>query len=376
MSELNTCLKYAVGLSDSTCSCYETGRPADFDTSESGLFLTDLEPLTMLKDFEDCDTGIVWDILDKGREQAISTVILDANKELSTRFKLKRQPYTGKIGETRNRNIQTVNETYAGLAMYCADIISGSMTINAIGCIFDHTGTIDVTIADNIGNTYGTYTINTLANTYVNNTLPSPVELPLHSEDVKHLQYYIYYQYNAANKPYKNQLSCMCGAFKPIWKQARPYFNDSSMEPRNNWAKYMMMGGYQFSDLDDLTDPDLTITGSNDLNGLTVDVTLKCKVDEVFCKDSLNYESNPIAAALAFAIWYKSAQLIINHYLSSADLNRGKLINSENWKTLYNMYDLKYKEYIQYIADNVYIKTNDCFTCREIEGLRKSGIFS
>ena len=168
----------------------------------------------------------------------------------------------------------------------------------------------------------------------------------------------------------------MCGTFKPIFNVVRPYFNDSSIEPRMNWAKYMMVGGYTFSDLYDLSDPDIQTVGSNVLNGLTIDVTLKCKADEVYCKDSMNYDANPLAAAMALAIRYKAVQVIINYYLTTANLSRGNMINREAWQALWGQYEMKYKEYVSYVAKYVYIKTNDCYECKDVIGAIKKGIFA
>lgn len=375
MSTVNDCLNNIIGLSQTTCTCWNTGKPADFNTSDSDIFLTDLEPLNTVEGLVNCENGSIWDVLEQSRTEAIKRFIADANGLLLQKWQLKRQPYTGKIGETTTRNIKTLTQTYGGLTAYCADIISGTATITAIGTLFEKDGTVDVTIVDNLGNSYGTYTLTTTAMRYCNNTI-TPLILDLHTDDIQHIEYFFYYTYNANNKPLKNNLHCNCGHFKPIWSINKPYFNDSSIEPRYNWAKWMMVGGFEVTDLNDLSDPDKAIYGSNELNGLTIDVQLKCKTAEVFCKDSLNYDSNPLANAMALAIRFKAAHILVNKLLVSQDLNRDILTNREAWMDQTKVWDTDYQNYLGYVVNNVYIKTNDCFECKDMIKAMKAGIFA
>lgn len=375
MSNVGDCLKHIVGISQTTCDCWDTNKSADYNESDTGLFITDLDTLGTVDGLVNCENGNVWDILEQSREEAIKFFIADANGLLLKNYKLKRQPYTGKIGETTNKNIKSLTNTFGGVMAYCADVLSGTVTINAIGTLFSQNGTVDVTIADNLGNIYGTYTLNTTANNYCNNSI-IPLELELHSEDIGHILYYFYYTYNVNNKPLRNQLHCNCGAFKPIWNTTKPYFNDSSIEPRYNWAKYMMIGGFETSDLSHLSDPDKAIYGSSDLNGLTLDVSLKCKTSEVFCKDSINYETNPLANAMGFAVKFKASHIILNKLLTTQNLNRDILINREAWLDMTKKFDVEYNKYLGWVVENIYIKTNDCFECKDVIRAIKAGIFA
>lgn len=375
MSDVTDCLYNIIGLSQTECACWDTDKPDTYNVSDSGIYLTDLEGLGTLDGLVNCENGSVWDAMEKAKLEAIKVFIADANGLLLQKFRLKRQPFTGKIGETQNRTVKTPTHTYAGLTAYCANIISGTMTINAIGTLFTVNGTVDVSIQDNLGIIYGTYTLTTQANRYVNNSI-TPLELPLHSEETGHLQYFFYYTYNAANKPYSNQLHCGCGSFKPIWSFGKPYFNDSSIEPRYNWSKYAMVGGFEVNDLDDLENPDKQLSGTTVLNGLTIDVALKCKTAEVFCKDSLNYDSNPLANAMAFAIRFKAAHILVNRLLTDNGLNRPKLINREAWMEQTKKWDIDYQNYMGYVVENVYIKTNDCFECKDVIRAMKAGVFA
>jgi hypothetical protein len=375
MSGVNDCLKHIIGLSQTNCDCWDTGKPSDFNESDSEIYLTDLEPLASLEGLVNCENGTIWDVLEQSRDEAIKRFLGDANGLLLQKYQLKRQPYTGKIGETTTRQVKSLTHTYGGATMYCADIISGSLTINAIGTLFENDGTVDVTVVDNLGNTYGTYSLNTTAMKYCNNTI-TPLDLELHTEEIRHIQYFFYYTYDSNNKPLRNRLHCNCGAFKPIWNYGKPYFNDSSIEPRYNWAKYMMVGGFEENDLTDLSDPDKTIFASGDLNGLTFDVNLKCKTQEVFCKDSLNYESNPLANAMAFAIRFKAAHILFNKLLTTPELTRENMIGRESMIEFTKQWDVDYQNYLGYVVQNVYIKTNDCFECKDIIKAMKAGIFA
>jgi hypothetical protein len=375
MSDVGDCLKHIVGISQTTCDCWDAGKSSDYNESDTGLFITDLDALGTVDGLVNCEAGNVWDILEQSREEAIKFFIADANGLLLKNYKLKRQPYTGKIGETTNKNVKSLTNTFGGVMAYCADVLSGTVTINAIGTLFTQNGTIDVTVVDNLGNIYGTYSLNTTANQYCNNPI-IPLVLELHSEEIGHIMYYFYYTYDVNNKPLRNQLHCNCGAFKPIWSVAKPYFNDSSIEPRYNWAKYMMIGGFETSNISDLSDPDKAIYGSSDLNGLTLDVNLQCKTSEVFCKDSINYDTNPLANAMGFAVKFKASHIILNKLLTTQNLNRDILINREAWLDMTKKFDAEYNKYLGWVVENIYIKTNDCFECKDVFRAIKSGIFS
>lgn len=61
-----TCLDTVIGLSRTVCNCYED-QPADYDVSDSGLYIDELEGLNLqiAGGAADCEQGGVFDLLQK-----------------------------------------------------------------------------------------------------------------------------------------------------------------------------------------------------------------------------------------------------------------------------------------------------------------------
>ena len=82
MSVNTDCYENIIGLSRTECTCYDDDKPADFDTSESGLYLDELEPLDQLEGLDNCEKGSVWEAMEKARENAVRFFIQDTNSKL------------------------------------------------------------------------------------------------------------------------------------------------------------------------------------------------------------------------------------------------------------------------------------------------------
>jgi len=372
------CFENIIGISRTECVCYPD-QSAQYNTSESGLYLDELETLPQLNGLTNCEDGNIWQILDKSREQAILSFIADMNGELIKNFRLKRKPFKGLIGRNMWKTTHSLAlNSYAGLTMYCADIVSGIVNIQKIGLLFDTSTSFDVIITDNLNNIYGTYTVTSVANTYTEFTLPMPLELPLHSEQIDNLQYYIYYQVNGFN-PLNNDLSCGCGGFKPIFDLHNPYCS-GSQTPNNKsfpgWANFFMVAGWKYTTLPTFYDEDFDIGTDNYMYGLTLTVDVKCKTTEVLCKDSLDFDGNPLAHGMAQMIRYKASEILITDLLRSTNLNRSTMMNAEQLIAFRNENIIRYNELKSWFIENVDIKTNDCFQCKDMIQVLKTGIFA
>jgi hypothetical protein len=113
------------------------------------------------------------------------------------------------------------------------------------------------------------------------------------------------------------------------------------------------------------------------MNGLTFDIELGCKVEEVFCKDALDFQGNYLARAMAIAIQMFSAALFVDKILLSPNLNRMQMINHEQLTASSVEWKSKYAEMINFIVDNTDVEAiNDCYECRDVVEMIKVGIFS
>ena len=364
-----TCWDYIFGLSRTECTCYDP--PADYDISNSGLYLDELESLKTLTSLENCENGNdVWDLMEKVREEAVLTFIGDANAMLQTDYKLKRRPFSGTIGRIKNTGILSTTVGYiAGVRWACADIVGGIAHITKIGTLFNGTGVINLTIYNNLGETVDTVALNTVANVHTLNTVD--IELPLHDGYIENLEYYFVYTVGAL-KPLNNTISCNCGK-NPFYNVNNPCYYQSQTNKQYGWANYLMVGGYYLPTL--VTDS-CTTSSVNYLYGLTFDLELKCKVNEVLCEDYMDYEGNPLALYMAHAVRYKAGELLINRIELSPNLNRETMINTEAAAAARDVFITKYNDIVKYIVDRIDISVNDCLECRDLQEMIKAGIFS
>ncbi len=113
MLDPKVCLKNVVGLVPATCDCSEEGRPADYATSTSGLFLLDrnyglnFERINQLT----FPPGVtVWDFLENMRSQAIGFFFSDLGRNIPEANKNTALKYQGFVGM-----VDQFNYTISGL---------------------------------------------------------------------------------------------------------------------------------------------------------------------------------------------------------------------------------------------------------------------
>ena len=374
LTAIPDCYQRIVGLTRTDCECYEN-IPDDAADSLSGLYLDELVGLSFIQSITNCDNGnSLFDNMEKALDNAITSFQADTNALLLRDYKIKRNPYRGGIGRNvDNGNVKLKDSSYLGARWYCNNIKSGVAYIKDIGTLFHTTGTVDLTIFNNIGEVVHQVTLNTEAGKHVQNTID--LELPLHNDYIDNLEYFFVYQYDEATmKPKINDIKCNCGSFKPVFNCQKPYFTQKH-EANYGWADWIMVGGINTTTLPDFTDF-TTNNAPNALFGLTFNVEFRCKIGEVLCKDQLDFEGNPLAPALALAIQHKAGEILGNWILQSGNLNRFTLINTEQFIEDVKSYKQTYIEMIKYIVESADITQNDCFTCRDVYEMAKRGIFA
>jgi hypothetical protein len=363
------CYNYVVGLYRGECDCFE-GRPDDYDASDSDLYICDLLEPEFINGLLNCGQGAsIWDLLEIVRKLAIHNFIGDTNAIMLKWNQLRRVPYYGAIGRVNfNRDKPMTTGYYAGVRMFCADVVSGYMKVKSIGTIFNTTGTITLWLYNGDGELLETFTLPTVANRHKVTTLPTPLVLELHDKYKSNVDYYWLYQ--VTFNPKNNDLSCNCKGWSPSFDTRNPYYTRSNKF--NGWADYLMAGGFYGASLPNWLTPQATAL--NDMNGLTFDVELGCRVGEVFCKDGLDYDANTLAQAMALAIQNKSAALFIDKILSTTNLNYDVMVARDERLRERGEYLNTYNEMVNYIAENVDITQNDCYQCRDVYELLKVGI--
>jgi hypothetical protein len=365
------CYQFIVGLSRTNCDCFDI--PADAEESLSGLYIDELESLQFIQTIQNCNFADLWTQMERARQIAVTTFQADTNALLMKGFKLKRQNFSGSIGRAII-NTAALNQTvgqYYGMRIFCENVKSGVLVLKNINTIFSQTDTITLYIYNNLGDLIDTLTLNTVANKQTKNVVN--IELPTHSPYVENLEYYLLYQ-ASANQAKNNDLKCACGSFKPIYDTMHPYTKKNQVDRAYMWSNWVMVGGYHTSTLPEFGTTSVPNIAGNNLYGLTIDVDIKCKISEVLCYESLDFESNNIAGAMAIAIQHKAAIILANWILGSGNLSRFTMVESEKLIEDINKWESTYKTMTNFISEQVDITINDCLACRDIYEMTMVGI--
>jgi hypothetical protein len=356
-----SCLLHAVGFTQTVCDCWDT-KPDDLSTSDSGLYLDELLKMCNWEGLLYCDDETMWEVISRGRDEAIKRFKSKMKMKLMDGYENAYHQFVGKIGEAKGNAVMNFSTAFAGVALRCNPIKSGTLKITAIGGIFNTTGTKTIYIYNNIGELETTFDINTTANIYTNTVLATPVELPLYKAETEITHYYIFYADDAI-KPLNNAINCQYCSFKPCWSLVNKCHDVKVTNDRYAWQKYVQVSGVNFDDVADLYDS--TFGATNYLFGLTVDIDAYCSMDDLFCTDSMNYDAVPHATAMAEAIRYLWAEYCITNQVLSDKLTRANLINRETLMTYAQQWSVEAEKILDYIAENIDIERTSCLKCRD-----------
>lgn len=312
------------------------------DTSDSGLFITDLEAVSTIDGLVEADEAAdVDEVLENARRIAI----LQLNSDLTAlmlRYAKPRGSYVGRVGSSRyvRRGTNTGN---SGIRLLCAPIRNAQMTITAINALFSETGTLKVYIANNYDSNILEYDLLTLANKVKRNVLNVAPDLPLYKPEVDFVEYYIYH---ANDFPFlDNRVTCStCRKF---------YFNAAVPKFKNyGFESYLMVGGYN-------GDPTTTDVATNTMKGLMPEVKITCKVDNVICDEEIDYVNNPVAQAMAQAVMYKAGSVVVWNLIRNSKLNRILMGDIDSFRDAASYYERKYKDIVSFLSKNMPV-THDC----------------
>lgn len=374
----NNCLRYIIGLSRTTCSCDYYASCGDYDESLSNLFLDELSPLNTViaKGREDCEKGGICELLDVARANGIKAFKSDIYGMVLRNYELGKPRYNGAIGQKEyGTTIDLSAYTYSVNRMLFKNVVGGSMTISNIWAGFDTTHTITLLVYNNLNELVDTLTVEATANTWQDNA--QTLVLPTHSNYIKNLEYYFVYAVGV-EKPFDNEIqsSCNCEPVIPITgfgTQTNQQFG------YKNWLIY------NGSTKNDLDFHDWDVTGTDYMNGLIFDVEIKCEVDQILCRNAIDFDSSPVALPIAEAIRYRAGIETIDLLLSNPELNRQSLINRDLMIEYRKMFQTEYKRLMYKdstdssagaIENGLIVEDSDCFKCKDNWGFGRTGIMS
>lgn len=365
------CYNSIVGITQTDCTCKQEDRPANYNTSGSGLYLDALFPIT--RELDDCD-GNAWRAITESYGEAVSSFVADTNSLLQVNNTVKRKEAKNQvIGQVKSINTFSPTHNYGVIVVKCAPIRSGVMKLKNIGCIFSESeNDFTISLYNNIDGFIEDITVSSVANRHNPNTQDK--ELPMFSK-YGELEYYFVYQFNPANNPKNNTQDCGCRGWSPSYNENHPQYFDINNNRATAWANYIMVGYDQINSLSELD----FYEGSPSVNsmlGLTLEFDFTCKVDEVLCNGSLDFAGNPLAMSMANAIRYKWASVLTTKLSLNTDISRNNIVNDDELEVLKLEWEEKYADHVKHIVAKADVTANDCLKCRNILDMHKQGIFA
>jgi len=358
-------------LSRTECDCYDvTGA----NVSKSNLFLDELEGMNIKKmnALEDCSKGGLVERWQKVYENAVQNLRADIAKESQNYVDQRVLPFDGNIGlAQKTQTLTSLSKTYAYVRFVCRELASSNITIKKFGALFEATGTKDIMIYNNLNELLGTITINTVANTYTETTLPVPIVLPLFDDRVERVEYYFVYEV-AANRPKDNALNCRACGTSYVFNTNLPCWQTPSNK-KIGWTNFVCVASGQ-SDTLNFEASSTQSEFSTYMLGLTIGVSIACNFMEYLCSSDFDFNNDPVALSIALALRYKAGELFIYDIVNSGDVNRYTMIDGEQLQANAAYYATKYKEMYEYVAANIDLSKSDCWICKEFFGFKRQMI--
>ena len=381
---LEDCLRNLVGLSRSDCSCFESDRPADFNTSYSSLYISDGLSLTVTDSAADCEQGGVWDILSTSRDRAINEFTMDYLHGIETRYGDRYTPFYSSNHKDRFIGKNKIGSAFvspvsdiAALRIDPNCIKGGIFTIEGVELALNNISiptTVDVYL-------YSSVDLNTPINstqielignnkfTYSAFSVPFKIDLSDSDYDNDEIHYYIAYRIPQGAKVPRAKIYDGCNCSK------------GSKLKYNLWAQYVDIDGVSSTDFDSLEKPRYT---NRYTMGLRVKATASCNKITWLCElandfselMTLGDKDLKYASDLAQIINVRAKEIVLDTILRSPNINRLTMFAKDSVRDLRNRYRKQYAEYLQWFMQNLPLHRNDCFTCHNNRNVSKNTILT
>mgnify|MGYP003676081841 CR=1 FL=1 len=343
------CLKNVIGITRKECDCFEETKPEDSNKSLSGLYLDELDGLSMkqIDSSSDCGDGSVWDMMTKAISNAEINVKADLLTMISSKYSDAYSIFSGLIGNSTFNGALSSLKSVQGIIYKPTPIDGGFITVKEIDTYFNQTTTGEINLEIyRTGSEDVLYTIavDTEANKIKKNIITNPIKLPLYIDGVNDLEYYFIYTKHATAIPLNNKMSCGCSGKVNDWQ---------------HWGDFNGININPYVSISELNG----ITGDLNQYGLGLIVQMGCEKSSIICKSgtTLDFVNDAIAINIAFALRYNAGISLLNGQLTRPDSSL-VAINSEQIVYLVGEYTEKYNEILNYLSSKIE-SSNGCFIC-------------
>jgi hypothetical protein len=344
MKDPLACLTGVVGVADTDCDCFETGRPDDYDEATSGLYISQLVDLDTLSQAYQCSSSTIWTIGAKVIQEATNLFQGNLLQCFAGKHKA-REKWQGLVGKKDCPQPVTPGTTYAGLTIKPdPNIPDGEMVITNIGTVFSQTGEVIVRIYEKDNNTMlHEITLDTVANGYIGNPLMTPIVLPFTGADRAYRTYQILYEVSS-NRPKEGEVNCGCSS------------NSARMQ---EWVSMFGTRGNVLSERPDWNQEAIHF-------GILPTITFRCKVDGSICDDEIDFQTNANAMVMAEAIWFLAASKIPDAVRRSMKVLPSNLI-TDQLKEDAAKHQAEYSARVSALCNTM--TPNSCFKCKPKMGM-------
>lgn len=380
------CLYPLVGLTNTSCNCWDDDKPVDFteqNVSTSGLYISqpDTIPLRWANGSADCENGGVIELLISARNKGIREFTKNFMTAVQVNMENPYLPFT-QIGDNYSNRAHPVYDTAAGIYFEPYRIKGGMLTISGVQLSFWSgvvaSTDIDVNLYSSLNPTtiLRTATVTVTGNKeFFSADFATPFIFDL--KDIRRDQnekFFLAYDIPVGFQPVSNdtERTACCG-------------NRASKEELNPYLQIMCnLGGAQAATQSDLIDN--PTRSDSTMQGMLVSAYFSCDYYSWLCNLSQSPDQSIAVAsgerlalgmALSDGIQAQSIVSLANSLLMSSRVNKLTLISDP--KKLYHI-----RGHYQKIADlairnlvfNMPKDATDCVRCRENNIIIKAPIMA
>lgn len=351
------CLTNIVGVTKDECECLIGGldeaERIEVKKSTSGLYLDNLPGGVSLRGLDDADA---CNGMAKMSFQALedAAMMLEESIKVALSNEYKSVPqFSGMIGQMSYANTMTISKRWQGQVLRASHNSDAILSISRAIFIVNKSGPstfkiLKVEHGAAMGTEVYSQDIELNGNNYVAIDIPdtylgNPMKFPL-LENGRPVDYYFLWDTSQIQDvlPKDNKLDCGC-----------------SKAVTDSMTRYVKPIGIEVESLNNVTDS----VATNRAHGILIDVTIKCNNAQLICRE---YDSNEaIAVVMAYCIYFKAGELLIEAVLKSPEVNRYTQMSREYLYGKRNHFRKEYDDRMIYLGESIDASSSSCFICKD-----------